>query len=78
MRDRADKLFMEKASDLLKDPWDARNAYIKVVLENRPKIGPFFNAHGRKLKKRPARTGTEAPGDAAQPYAHVHELRLVL
>ena len=51
LRDTADKLFMEKASDLLKDPWDARNAYIKVVLENRPKIGPFFSAYGRKLKK---------------------------
>src|SRR5208283_5117444 len=51
LRDRADKLFMEKASDLLKDPWASRNAYIKVVLENRPKIGPFFNAYGRKLKK---------------------------
>ncbi len=51
LRDRADKLFMEKASSLLKDPWAARNAYIKVVLENRPKIGPFFNAYGRKLKK---------------------------
>jgi len=51
LRDAADKLFTEKASDLLKDPWDARNAYIKVVLENRPKIGPFFNAYGRKLKK---------------------------
>jgi len=52
LRDAADELFTEKASDLLKDPWDARNAYIKVVLENRPKIGPFFNAYGRKLKKR--------------------------
>ena len=51
LRDRADKLFTEKAADLLKDPWAARNAYIKVVLENRPKIGPFFNVHGRKLKK---------------------------
>jgi len=51
LRDRADKLFMEKASSLLKDTWAARNAYIKVVLENRPKIGPFFNAYGRKLKK---------------------------
>ncbi|MGO9570917.1 MAG: DUF3536 domain-containing protein [Desulfomonilaceae bacterium] len=51
LRDRADKLFTEKAADLLKDPWTARNAYIKVVLENRPKIGPFFNSYGRKLKK---------------------------
>jgi alpha-amylase/alpha-mannosidase (GH57 family) len=51
LRDRADKLFTEQAANLLKDPWAARNAYIKVVLENRPKIGPFFNTHGRKLKK---------------------------
>jgi alpha-amylase/alpha-mannosidase (GH57 family) len=51
LRDRADKLFTEKAANLLKDPWAARNAYVKVVLENRPKIGPFFTAHGRKLKK---------------------------
>jgi alpha-amylase/alpha-mannosidase (GH57 family) len=51
LRDRADKLFTEKASSLLKDPWDARNAYIRVVLENRPKIGPFFKVYGRKLNK---------------------------
>jgi alpha-amylase/alpha-mannosidase (GH57 family) len=51
LRDRADKLYTEKATGLLKDPWDARNAYIDVVLENRPKIGPFFKAYGRKLNK---------------------------
>jgi alpha-amylase/alpha-mannosidase (GH57 family) len=51
LRDRADQLYTEKATGLLKDPWDARNAYIDVVLENRPKIGPFFKTYGRKLNK---------------------------
>ena len=36
---------------LLKDPWAARNAYIKVVLENRPKIGPFLKVYGRRMNK---------------------------
>ncbi len=51
LRDRADDLFTEKATGLLKDPWAARNAYIKVILENRPKVGPFLGSYGRKLNK---------------------------
>ncbi|MGB6066741.1 MAG: DUF3536 domain-containing protein [Desulfomonilaceae bacterium] len=51
LRDRVDKLFVEKAALLLKDPWAARNAYIRVVLENRPKIGPFLKVYGRKMDK---------------------------
>jgi alpha-amylase/alpha-mannosidase (GH57 family) len=51
VRDRADKLYVEQAANLLKDPWAARNAYIGVILEDHPRVGPFFKAYGRKLNK---------------------------
>jgi alpha-amylase/alpha-mannosidase (GH57 family) len=48
LRDRADSLFEEQGRGIFKDPWEARNDYIQVLLENRPKIGPFFKKHGLK------------------------------
>ncbi len=52
IRDRADTLFEERGSAIFKKPWEARNDYVKVVLEDRPKIGPFFKDHGlRHVKK---------------------------
>lgn len=56
LRDRADSLFEEKAASIFKSPWDARNDYIRVILEDRPKIGPFFKTHGVRNLKRDGRT----------------------
>jgi alpha-amylase/alpha-mannosidase (GH57 family) len=46
LRDKANPLFEEKASPLLKDPWDARDEYIRVIL-NRSDAGveAFFSNH---------------------------------
>jgi len=52
VRDRIDVIFTEQASLVLKDPWAARNEYIRMVLKKHPKIGPFLERHAtRKLTK---------------------------
>ncbi len=52
LRERTEKLFEEQTATIFRNPWDARNHYIKVLLENRPRIGTLFKIHGlRQLKK---------------------------
>ncbi len=49
LRDAAAVLFEEKGSALLKDPWDARNHYIDVVLNRSDEsLWLFFEAHSRR------------------------------
>jgi alpha-amylase/alpha-mannosidase (GH57 family) len=56
-RDRMDTIFFENAARLLKDPWTARNDYIRLILGKRLKIGPFLEKHAiRKLNKGESRT----------------------
>src|SRR5208283_791942 len=43
-----------------------------------PQNWSFFQCLWAQTEKKPARIGTKAPRNAAQPYAHVHKLRLVL
>lgn len=42
LRDRVDKIYEQGASQLLKDPWGARNRYITVILGNHSKSKDFF------------------------------------
>ena len=48
IRDRIDKVFVDIGGTLLKDPWGARNRYIKVVLENHGNAGRFVKAHAMR------------------------------
>ncbi len=48
VRRRVDRLFSERSAPLLKDPWEARNAYLGVLLENRSNIGHFLQAHASR------------------------------
>jgi alpha-amylase/alpha-mannosidase (GH57 family) len=46
LRDRVNPLFEEKASPLLKNPWDARDEYIHVILNRSDaSIEAFFSKH---------------------------------
>jgi alpha-amylase/alpha-mannosidase (GH57 family) len=57
LRDRVDAVFAEQGARLLKDPWVARNDYIELILEKRPKFGPFLEKHrSRKLNREACRT----------------------
>jgi alpha-amylase/alpha-mannosidase (GH57 family) len=56
IRDRVDMLFEERGSSIFKKPWEARDGYIKVLLEDRPRIGPFFKEHGLRRVKKEGRT----------------------
>jgi alpha-amylase/alpha-mannosidase (GH57 family) len=47
LRDQLVPLYEQKATALFKNPWDARNDYIDVILDRSPKsLGRFFEAHG--------------------------------
>jgi hypothetical protein len=47
LRDRCVPLYEERAGELLRDPWQARDAYIDVVLDRSPdSIGRFFEQWG--------------------------------
>ena len=49
LRDQLAPLFEAKASEYLKDPWNARNEYISVVLNRSPdNLEPYLEAHGRR------------------------------
>ncbi len=49
LRDAAARVFEEKGSALLKDPWAARDAYIDVVLDRSPEsLWLFFETHSRR------------------------------
>ena len=46
LRDRVNPLFEEKASPLLKNPWDARDEYIQVILNRSDaNVDAFFSKH---------------------------------
>jgi len=46
LRDRVNPLFEEKASPLLKNPWDARDEYIRVILNRSDaSVEAFFSKH---------------------------------
>ena len=46
LRDRVNPLFEEKAAPLLKNPWDARDEYIQVILNRSDaSVDAFFNKH---------------------------------
>jgi hypothetical protein len=48
LRDRAAELFEQKAVEVLRDPWAARNDYIDVVLDRSPQaLWLFFEKHSR-------------------------------
>lgn len=44
IRRRVDRLFTERSGPLLKDPWAARNTYVRVILANRSNMEDFFRA----------------------------------
>ena len=76
---RAAVLFEEKGSALLKDPWDARNHYIEVVLNRSDEsLWLFFEAHSRRNWITRRRFGNAVTGNAAPRSADVHKLWLVL
>jgi alpha-amylase/alpha-mannosidase (GH57 family) len=52
LRDTVTPLYEEKARELLKDPWEARNDYISVILDRRPEsVRAFCDSHcTHKLK----------------------------
>jgi alpha-amylase/alpha-mannosidase (GH57 family) len=54
LRDAMAHRYEEKARQLLKDPWAARNNYIQVILDRSPEnIGKFLNEHAtHKLNKK--------------------------
>ena len=80
LRDRLLSLYEEKARQLLKNPWKARDAYINVVLERSPdNVESLLSEHanhalGRFRNRRRTQT-SRAPTPC---HAHVHQLRLVL
>ena len=45
LRDSVDELFVEKTSNLLRDPWNARNHYIDLIISAKPKISAFLKQH---------------------------------
>jgi alpha-amylase/alpha-mannosidase (GH57 family) len=49
LRDCAAALFEEQASPLLRDPWEARDDYIEVILDRSPEaLWVFFEKHSRR------------------------------
>jgi alpha-amylase/alpha-mannosidase (GH57 family) len=46
LRDRLDAAYDEKGRQLLKDPWEARNGYIELIMDRSPaNIDRFLNLH---------------------------------
>ena len=80
LRDALMPYYEREAAKLLVDPWEARDAYIDVVLErSADHADAFFEAHAQ-----PGLTREQRAARALAPRAHpprdadVHELRLVL
>ena len=49
LRDKGRDLYQQHASELLKDPWAARNQYIEIVLDRSPEtIDAWFARHARR------------------------------
>ncbi len=56
LRDGVDALYEARAGHLLKDPWDARDAYVDVVLARTPaRLSAFLERHARAPLDEPAR-----------------------
>ncbi len=50
LRDQSSAVYENYMRDLLKDPWEARNAYIKVILDrSRSNVEEFFTAQASKV-----------------------------
>lgn len=47
LRSQADKHFEEWGANLFEDPWEARNAYIRVLLDEGRSLDDFLNQHSR-------------------------------
>ncbi len=80
LRDTLAPLYEEKAKQLLKDPWSARNDYIDVVLDRSAETREAFLAkHAlRQLDDGRENDRVEAAGASAARHVDVHQLRLVL
>ena len=49
LRDTVAGRYVEKAASLLKDPWEARDQYIEVILDRSPKnVDRFFSEHASR------------------------------
>lgn len=48
LRGNADEHFEERGGDLFNNPWDARNAYIRVLLDKGRSLDDFLNQHSRR------------------------------
>lgn len=46
IRNRVDPIFMREGSRVLKRPWEARDDYIRVVLDRHLDVSEFFAVHG--------------------------------
>jgi len=51
VRDRCDAIFEEHAFPILADPWDARNAYVRVILQDHSNVDAFLKVHGTRPVK---------------------------
>jgi alpha-amylase/alpha-mannosidase (GH57 family) len=50
LKSELDRLFVEQTSPLLKDPWQARDAYIEVILDRSPeRLNRFFEEQARRF-----------------------------
>jgi len=77
LRDELAPVYERKASEVLRDPWSARDAYIEVILDrSEASVGRFFAGHG-KGEAAGAGAGDRVAGTAAARDADVHELRVV-
>ena len=80
LNDKLAAIFESEGAKYFQDPWQARNAYIEVILDrDNGVLDEFFlPARDRQPEgQRPGR-GLKTPGDGAPRPAHVHQLRLVL
>jgi alpha-amylase/alpha-mannosidase (GH57 family) len=48
VRRRVDRLFTEQSGGLLKDPWQARNSYVRVLLKNHSNVVEFLKEHATR------------------------------
>jgi alpha-amylase/alpha-mannosidase (GH57 family) len=48
LRANLDENFEERGGDLFKNPWDARNGYIRVMLDGGRSFDDFLNQHSRR------------------------------
>ena len=80
LRDEVAPLYENRIGRYVNDPWDARNDYIRVVLDRSPEVSEGFPepSSEEEVDIRRGSGSLETAGDAASRDADVHELRLVL